>query len=314
MKISISIISGFLGSGKTTLLNHLLQSSELENTAIIVNEFGDTGIDGQLVIDTEDEVVELNNGCICCTVRDDLIQAIHNIIETRHVDKIIIETSGLADPAPVMQSFLIDEQLILKTEIDALITVVDASNIEHQIDYDEAQEQIAFADIILINKTDLVSPDTLPRLQQLIRTHNPMAKVISAESGRVDHKKLLGTRAFDLKNILSIEPGFLEDHEHDHDSSIYFIAIENEQQVDPVLFNQWLVQLLQDKGQDILRSKGILNLQDESRRYVFHGVHMAMDGRPGKPWGNDTRKNQLVFIGHELDEALLRSGFESTLI
>lgn len=314
MKISVSIISGFLGSGKTTLLNHIINSNKLDKTAIIVNEFGDTGIDGQLVINTEDEVVELNNGCICCTVRDDLIKAVHNLLETRDIEKIIIETSGLADPAPVLQSFLIDETLIERTEIDALVTVVDAAHIESQITYDESQEQVAFADVIVLNKMDLVSDDMLPRLESLIRSYNPMAWIIRTEAGRVDSSDILGIKAFDLKNILSIEPDFLEDHEHEHDSSIRFISIENHQQVDSTLFNKWLVGLLQDQGQNILRSKGILNLEHESRRFVFHGVHMVMDGRPGTPWGQDSRKNQLVFIGHDLDEHALRSGFETTLV
>ena len=313
MKINITIISGFLGSGKTTLLNHIMTESNIKNTAIIVNEYGDSGIDGQLVINTEDEVVELNNGCICCTVRNDLIKAVHNIISTRNVERIIIETSGLADPAPVLQTFLIDEELILKTQIDALVTVVDASHIDTQIKYDEAQEQIAFADVLILNKTDLVTSEILSTREELLRKNNPLAKIITTTSSQVDFRKVLDIKAFDLKNILSIEADFLEDHEHEHDSSIRFVSIESEKLVDPESFNKWLVQLLQDKGQDLLRCKGILNLKDESRRYVFHGVHMVMDGRPGKVWDQD-RKNQLVFIGHNLNENELRSGFETTFV
>ncbi len=312
MKKNVTIISGFLGSGKTTLLNHILSSSDIYKTAIIVNEYGDSGIDGQLVIDTEDEVVELNNGCICCTVRSDLINAIHNILDSRDIERIIIETSGLADPAPVIQSFLIDEKLILQTQIDAVITVVDASNIKKQIEYNEAKEQISFSDVIVLNKTDLVSSAQVENLKKLLRLYNPLSEIVLSEECKVDYRKILDINAFDLKNILSIEPDFLEDHDHEHDNTIKFVSIESTESVDPNKFNKWLVNLVQDQGKDLLRSKGILNLKNESRRYVFHGVHMTMEGRPGKPWGNVERNNQLIFIGHNLDGNYLRTGFEST--
>ena len=312
MKKNVTIISGFLGSGKTTLLNHILSSSNLYKTAIIVNEYGDSGIDGQLVIDTEDEVVELNNGCICCTVRSDLINAIHNILDSRDIERIIIETSGLADPAPVIQSFLIDEKLILQTQIDAVITVVDALNIKKQAEYNEAKEQISFSDVIVLNKIDLVSSSQVEDLKKMLRLYNPLSEIVLSEECKVDYKKILDINAFDLKNILSIEPDFLEDHDHEHDNSIKFVSIESTELVDPDKFNKWMVNLVQDQGKDLLRSKGILNLKNESRRYVFHGVHMTMEGRPGKPWGNVERNNQLIFIGHNLDENYLRAGFKST--
>ena len=312
MKKNVTIISGFLGSGKTTLLNHILSNSNLYKTAIIVNEYGDSGIDGQLVIDTEDEIVELNNGCICCTVRTDLINAIHNILDNRDIERIIIETSGLADPAPVIQSFLIDEKLILQTQIDAVITVVDALNIKKQAEYNEAKEQISFSDVIVLNKIDLVSSPQVESLKKMLRLYNPLSEIVLSEECKVDYKKILDINAFDLKNILSIEPDFLEDHDHEHDNSIKFVSIENTELIDPDKFNKWMVNLVQDQGKDLLRSKGILNLKNESRRYVFHGVHMTMEGRPGKPWGDVERNNQLIFIGHNLDENYLRAGFKST--
>jgi G3E family GTPase len=312
MKKNVTIISGFLGSGKTTLLNHILSNSNLYKTAIIVNEYGDSGIDGQLVIDTEDEIVELNNGCICCTVRSDLIDAIHNILDSRDIERIIIETSGLADPAPVIQSFLIDEKLILQTQIDGVITVVDALNIKKQTEYNEAKEQISFSDVIVLNKIDLVSSPQVESLKKMLRLYNPLSEIVLSEECKVDYKKILDINAFDLKNILSIEPDFLEDHDHEHDNSIKFVSIENTELIDPDKFNKWMVNLVQDQGKDLLRSKGILNLKNESRRYVFHGVHMTMEGRPGKPWGDVERNNQLIFIGHNLDENYLRAGFKST--
>lgn len=312
MKKNVTIISGFLGSGKTTLLNHILRNSNLYKTAIIVNEYGDSGIDGQLVIDTEDEIVELNNGCICCTVRSDLINAIHNILDSRDIERIIIETSGLADPAPVIQSFLIDEKLILQTQIDGVITVVDALNIKKQTEYNEAKEQISFSDVIVLNKIDLVSSPQVESLKKMLRLYNPLSEIVLSEECKVDYKKILDINAFDLKNILSIEPDFLEDHDHEHDNSIKFVSIENTELIDPDKFNKWMVNLVQDQGKDLLRSKGILNLKNESRRYVFHGVHMTMEGRPGKPWGDVERNNQLIFIGHNLDENYLRAGFKST--
>ncbi len=312
MKKNVTIISGFLGSGKTTLLNHILRNSNLYKTAIIVNEYGDSGIDGQLVIDTEDEIVELNNGCICCTVRSDLINAIHNILDSRDIERIIIETSGLADPAPVIQSFLIDEKLILQTQIDGVITVVDALNIKKQTEYNEAKEQISFSDVIVLNKIDLVSSPQVESLKKMLRLYNPLSEIVLSEECKVDYKKILDINAFDLKNILSIEPDFLDDRDHEHDSSIKFVSIENTELIDPDKFNKWMVNLVQDQGKDLLRSKGILNLKNESRRYVFHGVHMTMEGRPGKPWGDVERNNQLIFIGHNLDEKYLRAGFKST--
>ncbi|WP_353642920.1 GTP-binding protein [Mesorhizobium sp. WSM2239] len=314
-KLKATILTGFLGSGKTTLLNRLLSERDGERIAVIVNEYGEVGIDGKLVVETTDDVVELNNGCICCTVRDDLIDALHGILQSgRPFDRIVIETSGLADPAPVIQSFILDEVLSQRVELDAIITVVDAQHVAQQLTQDEAVEQIGFADLILLNKTDLVTDADILRTENKIRQLNPLARIVNTEACAISMDDVLDLGAFDLKNILSIEPSILEDHEHEHDQSITCIALRENQPLDPAGFSGWLNRLVQARGADILRMKGIVNFAGEARRYVFHGVHMTLEGRPGKPWIGDPRQTAVVFIGRDLDEAELRRGLEACVL
>ncbi|SON56768.1 putative GTP-binding protein YjiA [Hartmannibacter diazotrophicus] len=309
-----TIITGFLGAGKTTLLNHILSQSEGERIAVIVNEYGEVGIDGQLVVGTTDNVIELNNGCICCAVRDDLITAITELLASgRIIDRFIIETSGLADPAPVIQSFVLDETLSARLELDAIVTVVDARHVANQLSQDEAVEQISFADVLLLNKSDLVSPESLEETETLLRRMNPIARIKRTQACDVEREGLLDIGAFDLRNILAIDPEILEDHEHEHDQSVGCIAIRETAPLDPKAFNGWLVRLTQDIGADLFRMKGVLNFSGEPRRYVFHAVHMTLEGRPGRPWGSDRRLNEIVFIGRNLDEAMLRDGFSGCM-
>ncbi|WP_226573857.1 CobW family GTP-binding protein [Acuticoccus sediminis] len=311
-KIPTTILSGFLGAGKTTLVNHILQAPKTGRTAIIVNEYGDVGIDGQLILSTDEEVIELNNGCICCTVRADLIGAITRLLERdQAIDRIIVETSGLADPAPVIQSFLIDEGLAARLSLDAVVTVIDALHVIDQLAHDEAREQVAFADVLVLNKTDLVDTQHLARTRARLRALNPLATIVEAEHSQVDLSAVLDLGAFDLNAILAIEPDFLSEHDHVHDVSITCVAIREDVALDGIQFNRWLNELVQESGRDLLRMKGVIHLIGERRRFVCHGVHMTLDGRPGAPWAlGEARQSQIVFIGRNLDEAALRRGFE----
>jgi G3E family GTPase len=308
--IPTTVLTGFLGAGKTTLLNHILSGNEGRQIAVIVNEFGEAGIDGQLVISADEDILELNNGCICCTVRGDLSRAVASILQRgRKIDHIVIETTGLADPAPVIQSFILDETLRGHTALDAIVTVVDARHVRDQLDNEQAREQVAFADVILINKIDLVEKGELEQLRVLVRSLNPLARIHATRDCGIDLKEVLGVGAFDLRNALKLDPELLADSTHEHDADIACVSIRERGAVDATLFTRWLNALVQSQGKNLLRTKGIIDLEGEPRRFVFHGVHMTLDGRPGKPWGAGERLNELVFIGRHLDEAALRAGF-----
>jgi G3E family GTPase len=314
--IPVTVLTGYLGSGKTTLLNRILTHEHGKKVAVIVNEFGEVGIDNQLVIDADEEIFEMNNGCICCTVRGDLIRIIGNLMKRRDkFDHLVIETTGLADPAPVIQTFFVDEDMQGQINLDAVVTVVDAKHIQQHWDAEEAQEQIAFADVILLNKSDLVSESDLSDLEAKVRGMNAIAKIHRTQDAAVEMDAILGVQAFDLNRALKIDPDFLGEDAHEHDETVTSVALVEAGEVDIQRLNAWLSNLLQTQGPDIFRLKGIVNIQGQDQRFVFQGVHMLFDGRPDRPWkADEARKNELVFIGRNLNAAQLKEDFQACLL
>src|SRR5208282_5147428 len=337
-KIPVTVLTGYLGAGKTTLLNRILTEDHGRKFAVIVNEFGEIGIDNDLVVDADEEVFEMNNGCICCTVRGDLIRIIEGLMRRKgKFDAILVETTGLADPAPVAQTFFVDADVSKDARLDAIVTVADAKFLSDRLkDAPEAKNQIAFADVILLNKVDLVSPAELEEVEARIRGINPYAKLHLTTRCDIELDAVLGRNAFDLDRILEIEPDFLqvEEHDHDHhghehhhhdhhghdhhdhapkilhDEEMRSVSIVLDGPVDPELFLPWINEVAQRDGPDILRSKGILAFPDEPKRYVFQGVHMILDGELQRDWKPEEKRNsRIVFIGRRLKQDELRQGF-----
>jgi len=311
-QIPVTVLTGYLGAGKTTLLNRVLTEQHGKNYAVIVNEFGAIGIDNELVVNSDEEVFEMNNGCICCTVRGDLIRIIGNLLKRKgRFDGILIETTGLADPAPVAQTFFVDDEVRERAKLDSIVTVVDAKNFLQRLeDSHEAAEQVAFADIVLLNKVDLVSPEELATVEGRIRSMNPMATIHRTDHCSLPIDALLDRGAFDLDRILSIEPNFLGEDDHVHDQSITSVCVTAERPLDINKFRRWVSELLRTRGVDILRSKGILDVKGSPDRYVFQAVHMLMEANDGKRWAAGERhESKFVLIGRNLDEDELRAGF-----
>ncbi len=349
-KIPVTVLTGYLGAGKTTLLNRILSEPHGKKYAVIVNEFGEIGIDNDLVVGVDEEVFEMNNGCICCTVRGDLIRIMEGLMKRRgKFDAIIVETTGLADPAPVAQTFFVDQDVSDAARLDAIVTVADAKWLLDRLrDAPEAKNQIAFADVILLNKIDLVSPAESREVQARIRAINPYAKLHLTQNCRVPVGDVLDRGAFDLDRIMEIEPHFLETddddhHEHDddhehrhdegdhvatdehghkvhrhgglkhyHDEEMQSVSLSAEADLDPQRFMPWFSDLTQREGMNILRSKGVLAFQNSPLRFVVQGVHMLVDGAHQRPWRPDEpRRSRLVLIGRNLDADRLKTDFQA---
>ena len=349
-KIPVTVLTGYLGAGKTTLLNRILTEDHGKRYAVIVNEFGEIGIDNDLVVGADEDVFEMNNGCVCCTVRGDLIRVVSGLMKRQRpgkpaFDAIIVETTGLADPGPVAQTFFVDEDVKAKTQLDSVTALVDAKHVMARLDDSkEAREQVAFADRIILNKTDLVAEGELAEVERRLRALNPLAPITRATRADVPLDQVLGLGGFDLGRILDINPQFANPahgeeghvhdehcghdhhdhahaHEHDHahgarghahQDDIRGVSLSLDRPLDGQKFTAWLDRLLGEQGQNILRAKGIIDVAGEDRRLVFQAVHMILEGDLQQPWGEKERRwSRAVFIGRDLDEAQLKAGFEA---
>lgn len=361
-KTPVTVLTGYLGAGKTTLLNRILTEDHGKRYAVIVNEFGEIGIDNDLVVGADEDVFEMNNGCVCCTVRGDLIRVVNGLMKRQRpgkpaFDAIIVETTGLADPGPVAQTFFVDDEVKAKTQLDSVTALVDAKHVMARLDDSkEAREQVAFADRIILNKIDLVDETALAAVEARLRALNPLAPIVRAERSNVPLDQVLGLHAFDLDRILEVKPDFVnpphgaeghvhdehcghghdhaedhvhdehcghEHHDHDHDHAhgprghaheddIKGISLTLDRPLNGAKFTAWLDKLLGEQGQNILRAKGIIDVQGEDLRLVFQAVHMILEGDLQKPWGDKERRwSRAVFIGRDLDEAALKAGFEA---
>ena len=342
-KIPVTVLTGYLGAGKTTLLNRILSEPHGKKFAVIVNEFGEIGIDNDLIVNADEEIFEMNNGCICCTVRGDLIAALTSLADKRaagqlQFDRVIIETTGVANPGPVAQTFFMDEQVAAHYMLDAVLTVVDAKHGMQQLDVqEEAQRQVGFADRILLSKTDLVDENEVDRLTTRIRNINPRAPVSRVHFGNAPIGDVLDLRGFNLNDKLDIDPDFLKaqehghHHEHDHEhgdacgehcahdhhhhDDIAAFAFKSERPFDSLKLDEFLGSVIQVYGPQMLRYKGVLYMKGGERRVVFQGVHQMMGTDLGNKWGPDEQRcSKMVFIGKNLPKDLFIRGLEQCLV
>ncbi|MGH0275597.1 CobW family GTP-binding protein [Sinorhizobium meliloti] len=339
--IPVTVLTGYLGSGKTTLLNRILSENHGRKYAVIVNEFGEIGIDNDLIVESDEEIYEMNNGCVCCTVRGDLIRVVEGLMRRPgRFDAIIVETTGLADPVPVAQTFFMDDDVRAKTELDAVVALVDAKHLPLRLkDSREAEDQIAFADVVLLNKTDLVTPEELERVEATVRVINPSARIYRTQRSEIDLGKVLDQGAFNLDRALENDPHFLdqEDHDHvcgpdcdhdhhhhDHDhhhhhdgpSPIHDVTVQSISlrggEMNPDRFFPWIQKITQTDGPNILRLKGIIAFAGDAERYVVQGVHMIIEGDHQRPWKDgEKRESRLVFIGRDLDREKIERTFKA---
>ncbi len=327
-QIPVTVLTGYLGSGKTTLLNRILSENHGKRYAVIVNEFGEIGIDNDLIVESDEEIYEMNNGCVCCTVRGDLIRVVEGLMRRPgRFDAIVVETTGLADPVPVAQTFFMDDDVRSKTKLDAVVALVDAKHLPLRLkDSREAEDQIAFADVVVLNKTDLVNDEELRNVEAAIRAINPAAKIHRTTRAGVALSEVLDRGAFDLGRALENDPHFLEAHDHDHDdhhhhhdhgvSPIHDVTVQSVSlrggEMDQKKFFPWIEKITQAEGPNILRLKGIIAFKDDPDRYVIQGVHMIIEGDHQRAWKDgESHDSRLVFIGRELDAEKLKRTFEA---
>ena len=345
-QIPVTVLTGYLGSGKTTLLNRILSEDHGKRYAVIVNEFGEIGIDNDLIVESDEEIYEMNNGCVCCTVRGDLIRVVEGLMRRPgRFDAIVVETTGLADPAPVAQTFFMDEDVRSKTKLDAVVALVDAKHLPLRLkDSSEAEDQIAFADVVVLNKTDLVTDAELRDVEAAVRAINPSARIHRTQRSGVPLAEVLDRGAFDLKRAIDNDPHFLDHHDYDHDhdhecgpdcdhdhhhhhdghhhhhdhgvSPIHDVSVQSISlrggEMDPKKFFPWIEKTTQMDGPNILRLKGIIAFKDDPERYVVQGVHMILEGDHQRAWKDgETHESRLVFIGRDLDTERLKRTFEA---
>jgi G3E family GTPase len=314
--IPVTILTGFLGAGKTTLLNRILTERHGEKIAVIENEFGETGVDNEILVkDKDEQIIEMNNGCLCCTVRGDLVRILGDLSKKRRqgkldFDRVIIETTGLANPGPVAQTFFMDEAIHDQYLLDAVVTVVDAKHADRQLDeHDEARRQVGFADRILLSKTDLVEDAGVDALMQRLRRMNPRAQQRRVHMGETDIRELIDIRGFNINDALTVDPEFLTSDHHEHDDDVTSFVWKDPRPMHMEKIETFLSLMVQNYGEDLLRYKGVLNVQGEPRRMIFQGVHMLMGGSPGKEWGpGETRESVMVFIGRKIPRRLFEEG------
>ncbi|MGE0873335.1 MAG: GTP-binding protein [Burkholderiales bacterium] len=318
--VPVTILTGFLGSGKTTLLNRILKEDHGHRIAVIENEFGETGVDNEIIRQTDEQIVEMNNGCICCTVRGDLIRILGDLKDKRSkgelsFDRVVIETTGMADPGPVAQTFFTDEEIGGYYLLDSILTLVDAKHAPKQLDeFTEAQEQVGFADRILMSKTDLVGDDDVKALAERIKRMNPRAPIRKVHFGEAPIAEILDIRGFNLNAILEIDPAFLTDIAHEHHDEVDSFVFKSDKAFDGEKLEQFLSGMIQVYGPDLLRYKGVLWMKGNPNRVVFQGVHMMMGGDVGKPWAKGEKKSSImVFIGRNLPRDLFVAGLEECL-
>ena len=334
-RVPVTILTGYLGSGKTTLVNHILSDkTHRKRIAIIENEFGDVGIDDALMAknskeQVEEEIIEMMNGCICCTVRQDLVVVLRKFSERmkrgtlKKLDCVLIETTGMADPAPVAQTFFVDDEVKENFRLDGIVTLIDAKHVEQHLDEEKAEgeeneavEQVAFADRMILNKTDLVTEDDLVRVEKRLKSMNASAPIIRSERSAVSVANVLDIRAFDLKKTIDMDPEFLNtENEHEHDTTVSSVSVIEKRPLDLDAIQRWVNYLLVNRGTDLYRMKGVLNVAKSDERFMFQAVHMIFNGNFDEPWqADETRESRFVFIGKNLDHDELRRGFEKCVL
>jgi G3E family GTPase len=322
-RVPVTVLTGFLGAGKTTLMNRILTAPQKRRYAVIVNEFGLEDIDGDLIVSADEDLVRLSNGCVCCTVRGDLVDALSNLSQAPEpFDGILIETTGLADPGPIAQTFFLNDAFADRLTLDAIVTLVDARHFASTLKASHlTADQVALADLIVLNKADLASEPDLTATEAALRRLNPTAQILRATKADVPLDQIFGRQAYELASqpdLPAPDRRHDRDHAHDHDQDalvpVLSISLTAERPVDPDLFMDWIGQVARALGPDLLRSKGILAFADEECRFVFHGVQSMLEGDRDRPWGPQERRvSRLVFIGRGLDRAWLERGFADCL-